>query len=86
MAEKHTFEEVKGFPGNEYEDNPYKRARVETTNYGGTREDNSEPRGGGQNQDRHYAEPSRVVHIRGVADEAREQDILQSLGQHGKIV
>lgn len=73
MAEKHTFEETTGYASNEYSENPYKRARVDNTlEYGGY-------------QGRHYAEPSCVVHIRGVADEATEQDILQSFGQYGKI-
>jgi hypothetical protein len=83
MAEKHAFEEMKGFQGNEYDDNPFKRARVDPSNYGNAGERHSDSQSG---PDRHYAEPSRVVHIRGVADEAREQDILQSLGQYGKIV
>lgn len=78
MAEKHGYEEVKSFQGNEYGDSPYKRARVDTPSYG----DSGDFQGG---HDRHYAEPSRVVHIRGVADEAREQDILQSLSPFGKI-
>ncbi|XP_031569272.1 heterogeneous nuclear ribonucleoprotein L-like [Actinia tenebrosa] len=82
MAEKHGFEEMKGFQGNEYEDNPYKRARVDASGYGNAGERSPGFQGG---QDRHYAEPSRVVHIRGVADEAREQDILQCLSPFGKI-
>ncbi|XP_028516245.1 heterogeneous nuclear ribonucleoprotein L [Exaiptasia diaphana] len=73
MAEKHAFEETSGYASNEYSENPYKRARVDNTlEFTGY-------------QGRHYAEPSRVVHIRGVADEATEQDILQSFGQFGKI-
>lgn len=82
MAEKHGFEEVKGLQGNEYGDSPYKRARVDTSGYGNAGERGSDFQGG---HDRHYAEPSRVVHIRGVADEAREQDILQCLSPFGKI-
>ena len=73
MAEKHAFEETTGYASNEYQDNPYKRARVDPSL------DELILQG------RHYAEPSRVVHIRGVADEATEQDILQSFGQYGKI-
>lgn len=73
MAEKHAFEETTGYAVNEYQENPYKRARV----------DPSIDASGFQG--RHYAEPSRVVHIRGVADEATEQDILQSFGQYGTI-
>ena len=35
--------------------------------------------------DPHFTEPSAVVHVRGVADEAREQDLLEILAPFGKI-
>lgn len=77
MAEKHTFEETTGYTVSDYVENPYKRARVDQTV--AAVDPNVYQTG------RYYAEPSRVIHIRSVADEATEQDILQSFGQYGKI-
>lgn len=77
MAEKHAFEDTTGYTVSDYAENPYKRARVDPT--AGAVDTTAYQTG------RYYAEPSRVIHIRSVADEATEQDILQSFGQYGKI-
>ncbi|XP_048586548.1 heterogeneous nuclear ribonucleoprotein L [Nematostella vectensis] len=74
MAEKHGYEAVQGY-GYNYGNQPTKRARVDSS-------DSNNRYGGG---DPHFAEPSRVVHVRGVADEAREQDLMQCLSQYGNI-
>lgn len=33
----------------------------------------------------HYSPPSKVVHVRGVAEGARDMDIVQALKEFGKI-
>lgn len=41
--------------------------------------------GNERGSDPHTTEPSCVVHVRGVADEAKEQDLLEVLSPFGKI-
>ena len=83
MAEKHGLSDYSsGYAQGGYENGPFKRQKVEMGGYGGSQ-------GGGYRQssssDPHFAEPSPVIHVRGVANDAREQDLLHLLSPYGQI-
>ena len=78
MAEKHALDRSdSSYAEGGYENGSFKRQRVDsgaTEGYEQRSHQNSEGRG-----NPHYTEPSPVVHVRGIADEAREQDLLHAL-------
>lgn len=76
MAEKHALDRSdSSYAEGGYENGSFKRQRVDSGSH-----QNSEGRG-----NPHYTEPSPVVHVRGIADEAREQDLLHALSSFGTI-
>lgn len=84
MAEKHALDRSdSSYAEGGYENGSFKRQRVDsgaTEGYEQRSHQNSEGRG-----NPHYTEPSPVVHVRGIADEAREQDLLHALSSFGTI-
>jgi len=79
MAEKHA---LSGDAESGYENGDFKRQRVEMGAAGGYEQSSyqSVPA-----PNPHYVQPSPVIHVRGVADEAREQDLLHALSSFGPI-
>lgn len=67
---KHSLDAESGY--DEYGNGDLKRMKVESGASGGP----GNP---------HYQQPSPVIHVRGVADEAREQDLLHSLSTFGPV-
>lgn len=67
---KHSLDAESGY--DEYGNGDLKRMKVESGTSGGP----GNP---------HYQQPSPVIHVRGVADEAREQDLLHSLSTFGPV-
>lgn len=83
MAEKHALGDFStGYAEGGYENGQFKRPRMEMGGY-------QMPQAGGyaptHPSDPHFAEPSPVIHVRGVANEAREQDLLHILSPFGQI-
>ena len=68
--------------GYEYETGDFKRQKVEPRDVEGYEQTSYENVGPGNP---HFQQPSAVIHVRGVADEAREQDLLHALSSFGTI-
>lgn len=79
MAEKHA---LASYAEDAYENGSFKRSKIESSAAGGY-EQSSFQTGGPGNP--HYQQPSPVIHVRGVADEAREQDLLHALSSFGNV-
>ncbi|XP_073249471.1 heterogeneous nuclear ribonucleoprotein L-like isoform X1 [Porites lutea] len=79
MAEKHA---LASDAESAYENGSFKRQRVE---YEGVRGHEQSYSQGGSTGTSFIQPPSPVIHVRGVADEAREQDLLHALGEFGPI-
>ncbi|PFX20567.1 Heterogeneous nuclear ribonucleoprotein L [Stylophora pistillata] len=79
MAEKHALHESdEGYAESGYENGGFKRQKLASGEIHRTYQ-----AGGGGNP--HYTDPSPVIHVRGVADEAREQDLMHALSSFGPI-
>lgn len=79
MAEKHALHESdEGYAESGYENGGFKRQKLASGEAHRTYQ-----AGGGGNP--HYTDPSPVIHVRGVADEAREQDLMHALSTFGSI-
>lgn len=84
MAEKHALDRSdSSYAEGGYENGSFKRQRVDSGAPEGY-EQRSYQNSEGRNNP-HYTEPSPVVHVRGIADEAREQDLLHALLSFGTI-
>lgn len=79
MAEKHA---LASDAESAYENGSFKRQRVE---YEGVRGHEQSYSQGGSTGTSFTQPPSPVIHVRGVADEAREQDLLHALDEFGPI-
>ena len=79
MAEKHA---LASDAESAYENGNIKRQRVELEATGGYEQSSFQ---GGNTGGAHLQPPSPVIHVRGVADEAREQDLLHALCSFGPI-
>lgn len=84
MAEKHALDRSdSSYAESAYENGSFKRQKVESGASEGHEQRSYQDSGGRGNP--HYTEPSPVVHVRGIADEAREQDLLHALSSFGTI-
>lgn len=84
MAEKHALDRSDGsYAEGGYENGSFKRQKVDPGAAEGYEQRSYQDSGGRSNP--HYTEPSPVVHVRGIADEAREQDLLHALSSFGTI-
>ena len=81
MAEKRALDSTYAESG--FENGSFKRQKVESGATEGHEQRSYQDSGGRGNP--HYTEPSPVVHVRGIADEAREQDLLHALSKFGTI-
>ena len=79
MAGKHALSGYPGYDESGYENGQFKRQKVEQ---GSFQQITYSGESGGNP---HFTEPSPVVHARGVADEAREPDLLHALSIFGSI-
>lgn len=79
MAEKHA---LASDAESGYENGDFKRQRMESGAAGGYEQSSYQGESSGNP---HFQQPSPVIHVRGVADEAREQDLLHALSQFGPI-
>ena len=84
MAEKHALDRSdSSYAEGGYENGSFKRQRVDSGAAEGYQQRSYQDSEGRGNP--HYTEPSPVVHVRGIADEAREQDLLHALSTFGTI-
>ena len=83
MAEKHALDRSDSYAEGGCENGSFKRQRVDSGAAEGY-EQRSYQNSEGRNNP-HYTEPSPVIHVRGIADEAREQDLLHALSSFGTI-
>lgn len=83
MAEKHALDRDSSYAESAYENGSFKRQKVKSGASEGHEQRSYQDSGGRGNP--HYTEPSPVVHVRGIADEAREQDLLHALSSFGTI-
>ena len=79
MAEKHA---LVADAESGYENGDFKRQKIESGAAGGYEQSSYQSESAKQ---QHYQQPSPVIHVRGVADEAREQDLLHALSPFGPI-
>ena len=82
MAEKHALD-GDSYAESAYENGGFKRQKLEPGAAEGHEQRSYQDSGGRGNP--HYTEPSPVIHVRGIADEAREPDLLHALSSFGAI-